>query len=673
MGLLNGLSAMGASLAQYAGAAGLEAQKADLAKQSLQLADQLQGARESAGRQEAGAIAATAAGKQQEFEAGQNVLQRKMQVDIGGMQAGATLGAAGIAAGASKYSADSRAAVDKYMSDVNAGTSRDVAKISADAGAGLRAAQARDADAKANLSSAELAKVNVVTGLQQNLADEYAKPTPDPVKIKSLGDQISAQGLTASTRAGVLTSLDSLAKTEGQNVSLLTHQLSEETDKLGGMMLDPDQKARQQHVVDDLKQQLDASRARQQSLMDQARSVMPGGSSAPSRMSSPAAGTVSDSASSGGLINATKPSSPATSSPATPGDATAAPASSAAPTDTAPVKPGAAPPAKLPGDVGGLTNLDAIKTARPELNTDVLKGRSPAVTGLVMQIIDGRATLPPLGSRNPDAMMLRALASQVDPTLDEASSKSRMATRVSFTAGQEARAISSLNMALGHAGEAAKDFDALDNGSIPAWNWLVNNKRSELNGEPEKGNAQMAINSLAAEARKVFSGSNSAGSLTELKEWQDSFPLNGSRDQQRGALNQFVNLLDSRLQSLGDQYNRGMGVTRDPMTFLEPHAQQVMQQLTGNAPSVPVGNQLGNPSRPGTARPAAASVPAQASAPAAQGMTREQAVAQARREIDTSGVPYPPDLYNKKVTDRAQALMNAPSAVSPELRRIWGQ
>ena len=65
MSLLNvvggGLTTMGAGIASFASAAGLEAQKADLAQQGIRLSDQLQGARETAGRTQAGEIAATQA------------------------------------------------------------------------------------------------------------------------------------------------------------------------------------------------------------------------------------------------------------------------------------------------------------------------------------------------------------------------------------------------------------------------------------------------------------------------------------------------------------------------------------------------------------------------------------------------------------------------------------
>ena len=540
MSLMNGLSALGAGVEKYAGSAGLEAQRSALEMQKITLADQLAGVRQD---------------KQNVFTSGENVLQRTSDTERTNITAKASM----------------------YGADASAGATITSAKISAAAGAELRAAQAREVNAKAELSLADLGKVNTVTGLQQKLADQYANPNPDAAAIKSIGDQITAQGMNAATRSGILTSLDSLSKTEGVNVSLLTRQLSEETDKLGGLLLDPAQQAKQQRIVDDLQTNLVASRARQESFMNQARTVLPGGPAQPS--SSPVSG----------LINSAAPQTSLAAAMPVPSDSSGG----------APSAVGAAPIAddrvSLPGDMGNVTNLDALKKLRPELNIDALKGRSPAVIGMVTQLIEGRGTLPPIGSRNPDALLLRGLASQVDPTLDEASSKGRMATRVAFLSGQEARNLTALNTALGHAGEAAEKFAALNNNSFPVLNWAINGAETSW-GDNRQKNAEQVVGALASEARKVFAGTG-GGSLTELDDWKKNFPIDGSRSQQSGALQTFVHLLNSRLDALGDQYNRGMGVTRDPMTFLEPKARKTIETLTGNAPDPVVGYQLVNPSQ----------------------------------------------------------------------------
>jgi hypothetical protein len=63
--LMNGLSALGQGVSAFAGSAALEVQKADLAKQSLVLADQLATARETGLQASGGVIAAAAADKAQ--------------------------------------------------------------------------------------------------------------------------------------------------------------------------------------------------------------------------------------------------------------------------------------------------------------------------------------------------------------------------------------------------------------------------------------------------------------------------------------------------------------------------------------------------------------------------------------------------------------------------------
>lgn len=88
--LMNGLSAFGASVSSFAGAAGLEQQRASLAQQQTVLADQLAATRETAGRVQAGDIAATAATKEQDFRTGLQGQQQTFQAGQTDKQLAAT-------------------------------------------------------------------------------------------------------------------------------------------------------------------------------------------------------------------------------------------------------------------------------------------------------------------------------------------------------------------------------------------------------------------------------------------------------------------------------------------------------------------------------------------------------------------------------------------------------
>lgn len=77
--LMNGLSALGQGVSQFAGSAGLELQKSQLAQQTAILADQLATTRETTLQQSAGDIAAAAQQRQQTFQTGLQGSQQTFQ------------------------------------------------------------------------------------------------------------------------------------------------------------------------------------------------------------------------------------------------------------------------------------------------------------------------------------------------------------------------------------------------------------------------------------------------------------------------------------------------------------------------------------------------------------------------------------------------------------------
>ncbi len=289
-----------------------------------------------------------------------------------------------------------------------------------------------------------------------------------------------------------------------------------------------------------------------------------------------------------------------------------------------------ATPAKMPGNVTGApagetgSVPDETPPAKPlgpkadatpagttgNFNDDVLKDKPPAVISTVKAMVEGRMPAPSsFAMAKPYWQAHMALAQQYDPTFDATTWASRNATRKDFTSGQSAKAVTAMNTALGHAGLLVDNFDKLDNGQIPSWNAFANAVGTAF-GSDKVTNATMAVDALASEARKVFAASG-GGNLTELQEWQKNFPINGSPDQQKGAMKQFVNLLDSRLMSLSDQYNRGMGRTAEPLTLLEPKARSVFEKLTGGQPESSTGYQTG---KNGAPQPQASGGPAPAPA-----------------------------------------------------------
>ena len=240
--LLNGLSQMGAGIAAYAGQAGLEAQKADLLKNQTILADSLAGKRESVGRQEAGAIAATAAEKEHGFQTGENVLNRQSALAVAQTGAGATLGAAAISASASR-----------------ANTAAVIA-----ANAPLVAAQAAQVVSATGLTDIQAEQAKTSMGLTTQILTEVGKPLneQDQTKLTSLYTQRSQLGMSFEAQAKMVGSLVEAAKTASANVSSLDQRIAIITGQLANINLgDEGSRAAQKLELENLNTQRDAASA----------------------------------------------------------------------------------------------------------------------------------------------------------------------------------------------------------------------------------------------------------------------------------------------------------------------------------------------------------------------------------------------------------------------------
>lgn len=213
---------------------------------------------------------------------------------------------------------------------------------------------------------------------------------------------------------------------------------------------------------------------------------------------------------------------------------------------------------------------------------EYLKSLPPYQARMVGALLKGDMPVTSYALTKPPMRALVNDALQVDPNFNPADYDIRKGTRQWITKGPGAQTVTALNTALGHAAGLQDTFDKLGNTSLPAVNAAVNFGKTQL-GNSAPIVAQENVGALASEARKVFAASG-GGNLTELENWEKNFPINGSPEQQKGALQEFVNLLDSRLSAVGDQYSRGMGKTEDPLNLLSPVGRAAYTKLTGRQP-----------------------------------------------------------------------------------------
>jgi hypothetical protein len=228
MGFLNGLSALGSSTAAFAGAAGLEQQKSDLAKQSMVLADQLATTRESAGRQEAGQIAATAQASQQAFQAGQTQVT----------EAGATARSAATNTTSLGIAYAQLAAAKPEQQAIIAQQAQQTA---------VAAVQAQNAT---DLRTAHTA-----------LAAEQANAQPDPTKIASLKNQVVSLEASAGTEAATTTAAAGMYRTDMEAVQHFNTELVTATAALNNPDMQDTDRAAQKGLVANLQKQLDGATA----------------------------------------------------------------------------------------------------------------------------------------------------------------------------------------------------------------------------------------------------------------------------------------------------------------------------------------------------------------------------------------------------------------------------
>ena len=224
------------------------------------------------------------------------------------------------------------------------------------------------------------------------------------------------------------------------------------------------------------------------------------------------------------------------------------------------------------GDTAGLTGEAA------------LSGVDPGTASIVKAYAEGKMAFPGgAAMRSPRMMQLLTLVGQYDPSFDATDFNLRNKTAADFSSGgKSGQKVKEINQALHHAGALSESVDSLNNTNILPGiiNPIVNYAEQKLGGDTRQGTFKMNADALAAELRKVYSSAG-GGSLSELKDWQSSFDLNAGQDQQRAYLQKGMQLLNGAIDSLRDNYTRGMGPKADFGKLISPTARADLDRVMG--------------------------------------------------------------------------------------------
>lgn len=220
------------------------------------------------------------------------------------------------------------------------------------------------------------------------------------------------------------------------------------------------------------------------------------------------------------------------------------------------------------GPVSNLTGADYLKTL------------NPGIAGQVQMLAEGKLAIPTGAAlRAPYWQNLIQAAHQYDPSLDQASAGARFATRKAFSAGgTESKTINNLNTAIGHAGTLLDQISGTFSGPSPILNGIANFASTQT-GHAGPTLFKDTAGKLAEELTAVYR--NGGGAEKDVVRALQSMTENASDDTKRAVLGNTVDLLQSKMDALGDQYNRGMGTTKEPLELLNAHAQATFKKLRG--------------------------------------------------------------------------------------------
>lgn len=169
----------------------------------------------------------------------------------------------------------------------------------------------------------------------------------------------------------------------------------------------------------------------------------------------------------------------------------------------------------------------------------------------------------------------------VDPSFSMADYPTQVATKRSFTSGEAAKSVRSINQLIGHlkalelAGKSLNNSDTLP----VVTNTVANAVGGQLNRNLQRNLASYnrAADAVANETETMLRGSSSSGQ-GEREKMRASLGQNISPAALDGAIKTTVELMKSRLMELNDQYQKGVGRQRD-FSVLNPGSRTILKSM----------------------------------------------------------------------------------------------
>jgi hypothetical protein len=238
--------------------------------------------------------------------------------------------------------------------------------------------------------------------------------------------------------------------------------------------------------------------------------------------------------------------------------------------------------AGAPGAAGRVVFKSGVdETGLPDLQgEELLKALPGGEAQTVKALAEGRMAFPTGAAlRSPYWSRMLQAVSRYDPTFDAVNYQSRAATRKDFTSGASAKNLSSFNTAIGHLDALDHAIAGLGNYASPVNNWLAHRLANVTGTDQRLARFEAAKNAVADELTRAFRGSG--GALADVEGWKHQLDSAKNPETLHATVQTMVDLLHSRIEALGEQYNQGMGTTKAPLELLTPKAAKTMARLAG--------------------------------------------------------------------------------------------
>jgi hypothetical protein len=173
------------------------------------------------------------------------------------------------------------------------------------------------------------------------------------------------------------------------------------------------------------------------------------------------------------------------------------------------------------------------------------------------------------------------LASQYDQSFDAVNYPSRVATQKSFSAGQDARNVTSINTTIAHLGKLYDTVGGLGNGGMTPLNLMVNGPHAAMdpNYAARVRSFKLAKTAVIDEMTRAFKGTG--GSVHDVEQFEKSIQDSDSPQALYAAIGTGLDLLDGRLQALSDRYAMGMNRQVSPDYFLTEKSKATLNRIYG--------------------------------------------------------------------------------------------